>query len=115
AWPSEALVAVMLAAGEKSSEIAAHLLCDLGGIEGLARATIDEIAEVLEAEPLLCVSSGVGARRIAASFELGRRLGVHATAQASITSSADVASWASARLSLLDHEELWLLALDGRS
>jgi DNA repair protein RadC len=31
------------------------------------------------------------------------------------TNSADVAGWASARLSNLDHEELWLLALDGRS
>jgi DNA repair protein RadC len=36
-------------------------------------------------------------------------------APSSVANSADVAAWAAKRLVGLDHEELWLLALDGRN
>lgn len=121
-WPGEALVAAVLAPGARdgasaslTSKVAAALLCDLGGLAGLARATVDEIETQLTTEPRMRLAPRLGARRIAVAFELGRRAANDAVAPTSITSSADVAAWASSRLSSLDHEELWLLALDGRS
>lgn len=122
AWPGEALLTTLLEPGAPDSaraavtfEVSAALLCDLGGIGGLARATVDEIEERLSRAPRLRLAPHACARRVAAAFELGRRAASDAVAPASIASSADVAAWASTRLRGLDHEELWLLALDGRS
>lgn len=121
-WPGEALIAAVLATGpfegpraEKTSELAAALLCDHGGFAGLARATAEELDTYLAAAPRLGRPPRACARRIAAAFELGRRVASDRAAPRSITSSADVAGWATSRLGSLDHEELWLLALDGRS
>jgi len=124
AWPGEVLIASVLAPGapggaraRAASEAAASLLCEMGGFGGLSRATIGEIEAQLQltTSPRLRMTSLASARRIAAAFELGRRAANDAVTPTSITSSADVAAWASTRLSGLDHEELWLLALDGRS
>jgi len=121
AWPGESLVTALLesstrgARGAITSEASAALVRDLGGIGGLARATVEEIEELLARGPRLRMAPRACARRVAAAFELGRRAAMGNDPPASITSSADVASWASARLCGLDHEELWLLALDGRS
>lgn len=122
AWPGEALVAAVLATGpfegtraDRATELAAALLCDHGGFAGLARATAEELESYLKDVPRLGRPPHACARRIAAAFELGRRVANDRTTPRSITNSADVASWASARLTGLDHEELWLLALDGRS
>jgi DNA repair protein RadC len=122
AWPGEALIAAVLAPGASksarataASEAAVSLLCEMGGFGGLARATIGEIEAQLATAPRLRLPPLAAARRIAAAFELGRRAANDAVAPTSIASSADVAAWASMRLSSLDHEELWLLALDGRS
>lgn len=121
-WPGEALIAAVLAPGaatggraNAASEAAASLLCEMGGFGGLARATIGEIEAQLTTAPRLRLTPLASARRIAAAFELGRRAANDAVAPAMIASSADVAAWASMRLASLDHEELWLLALDGRS
>ncbi|MDB5212565.1 MAG: repair protein RadC [Myxococcaceae bacterium] len=122
AWSGEVLLARILACGRVEpdrspdvEEVAAALLCDLGGFSGLSRATVDEIAARLSSGPRPARAPRASARRIAAAFELGRRATKDALAPASVTSSADVAAWAATRLSALDHEELWLLALDGRS
>ncbi len=121
-WPGEALVAAVLATGpfegsraERTSELAAALLCDHGGYAGLARATIEELETYLATGPRLGRPPRACARRIAACFELGRRATIDNATPRAIASSADVASWAGTRLTGLDHEELWLLALDGRS
>jgi len=54
--------------------------------------------------------------RLAAAVELGRRAVFAASLDASprIPDRAGVEGWARARLATLDHEELWVLALDGR-
>lgn len=117
----EALVGALLASRRSdtvdaavAAEIAAGLLCDLGGFSGLSRASIDEIEEQLAAAPRLRLPARACAQRIGAAFELGRRAATDVVPPRSIASSADVAKWAAGRLSGLEHEELWLLALDGR-
>jgi len=106
------LVALVLGtgcAGLPVGVLAAQLLEDHGGVGGLARAGLGELAD----------RSGVGpakGSRLAAAIELGRR----ATLAASLASSPKLPSreaveaWARPRLATLDHEELWVLALDGR-
>lgn len=118
----EELVATLLApgrpaaiGGRDAAEDAAALLCDLGGFSGLSRATAEEIEAQLSSAPQPLRAARSSARRIAAAFELGRRATRDGIAPSLIASSADVASWAATRLAGLDHEELWLLALDGRS
>jgi DNA repair protein RadC len=121
-WPGEALIAAILATGpfegpraERACELAAMVLCDHGGFAGLARATLDELETYLAKLPRLGRPPRACARRLVAAFEIGRRTASDAATPHSITNSADVAAWASTRLAGLDHEELWLLALDGRS
>lgn len=124
-WAGETLICALLdplprsttrAGLPTTAEASAALLHDLGGMRGLARATVDEIEEQLGREPRFRSMARSRARRVAAAFELGRRAANDDVAPASIAGSADVATWASShRLSALDHEELWLLALDGRS
>jgi DNA repair protein RadC len=122
AWPGESLIATLLEAASPSGaratvtrKVSAALLHDLGGFGGLARATVEDIENQLVTGPRLRLAPRACARRVAAAFELGRRAATDTAAPASIASSADVATWASRRLCRLDHEELWLLALDGRS
>lgn len=142
AWPVEDLLAAIMTAGaggsaaargassrgrrtashadvlERSSiarDLALDLLADLGGIGGLGRTTTDELEARLAGATSRSVGGAACARGIVAAFELGRRFANDASAPVSITNSADVAAWAIPRLVPLDHEELWLLALDGRS
>ena len=122
ACSGERLVALLLGAGshaalpmDEATEDAAALLCEQGGFSGLARATAAEIEGQLSSAPRPVRAPRSSARRIAAAFELGRRATRDAVAPRSVASSADVAAWAAPRLASLDHEELWLLALDGRS
>jgi DNA repair protein RadC len=105
------LVALVLGTGRAGlpvAVLAALLLEEHGSIGGLARAGIGELAQ----------RAGVGlakAARLAAAVELGRR----ATSAASLAAPvrmpdrSAVEQWAQPRLATLDHEELWLLALDG--
>ena len=107
------LIAVLLGTGEKGRpalRVAATLLEQSGGLVGLSRMGPHALAQV----------RGVGlakAARIAAGLELGRRMLVrsNATSRLNLASSAEVARWARLRLSELDHEQVWVLALDGRN
>lgn len=106
------LVAIVLGTGRAGMSVgvlAATLLEQHGGVAGLARAGLGELAE----------NDGVGltkGARLAAAVELGRRATFAASLDASpkLPDRAAVESWARPRLATLDHEELWLLALDGR-
>jgi DNA repair protein RadC len=107
------LIAVLLGTGEKGRpvlRVAADLLEQSGGVVGLSRMGPHALAQV----------AGVGlvkAARIGASFELGRRrlLRSAGAPRLNLASSAEVARWARLRLSDLDHEQVWVLALDGRN
>ncbi|MBE7483781.1 MAG: DNA repair protein [Polyangiaceae bacterium] len=89
---------------------AARLLDHAGGLAGIARMGARDIA----------VSARVRtdrALRVSAAIELGRR--VHAALVEprgeTIGSFREVERWAAPRLVHLEHEEVWLLCLDGRN
>ena len=106
------LLAIILGTGGGGAPLAtlaAGLLDEHGGVGGLLRLGIGELAE----------HRGIGpakAARLAAAIELGRRSVQVASLEASprLPDHAAVAAWARPRLAALDHEELWVLALDGR-
>jgi len=106
------LVALVLGTGTAGiavGVVAATVLAESGGVEGLARAGLGELAS----------RRGLGAvkgARLAAAVELGRRVAAAAarTTDARFPSSEAVGAWARPRLAALDHEELWALVLDGR-
>jgi len=107
------LLALLLGTGHsaESVEVLAHrLLEEQGGLLGLARAGVGELAH----------RTGVGVAkgaRIAAAVELGRRIAM-ANARLLMVRLPDaraVDAWGRPRLGALDHEELWMLALDGKN
>ncbi len=96
--------------GAPLSALAAGLLDDHGGVGGLLRAGVDELAQ----------RRGMGpakAARLVAAIELGRRAVQAASLEAApiLSDFTAVAAWARPRLATLDHEELWVLGLDGRN
>jgi DNA repair protein RadC len=105
------LVALVLGTGRAGLPVgvlAALLLEENGGVAGLARAGVGALAQ----------RAGVGAAkgaRLAAAVELGRRATFAASLEANVKlpDRAAVERWATPRLATLDHEELWILALDG--
>lgn len=107
------LVALLLGTGttgRSAVSLAADLLDALGGLEGLSTIGLSGLAE----------HPGLGpakAARIGAALELGRRSLRRAVERprAGLASSAEVSAWGRARLGDLDHEQIWLLALDGRN
>jgi DNA repair protein RadC len=107
------LVALLLGtgqSGERVEVLAHHLLEDQGGIIGLARAGVGELA----------ARRGIGlakGARIAAAVELGRRVaaGRARTSAVRLPDCRAVDAWARQRLEGLDHEELWVLAVDGNN
>ncbi|HVH41097.1 MAG TPA: JAB domain-containing protein [Labilithrix sp.] len=122
----ETPVAELLAMVVRASGPLIDVLESAGGLEGLARADAFEIAAYLEHRDLDALDRPAHAprpnravlgkaRSLAAAFELGRRIEVaRARPPEKLTSAAAVAQWASPRLASLAHEELWMLALDGR-
>jgi DNA repair protein RadC len=107
------LIALLLGTGHgaESVEVLAHrLLEEHGGLDGLARAGVGELS----------VRRGIGVAkgaRIAAAVELGRRV-ARVGARLSTVRLPDcraVEAWGRVRLGTLDHEELWVLALDGNN
>jgi DNA repair protein RadC len=79
-----------------------------GGVDGLARL----------GPALLARHPGLGqarAIRLAAAFELGERRFKRTERRLRIDSLDAVVAWANPRLLPLDHEEMWLLCLDGRN
>jgi len=107
------LIALLLGTGstEQSVErLAQSLLERAGGIEGIARLGPHAFAEEHGVGP-------VKATRLAAALELGQRVLIRALAERRqvLDCFEAVADWARPRLAALDHEEVWLLCLDGRS
>jgi DNA repair protein RadC len=98
------LVSLVLGTGALA---AATLLDETGGIDAMARSGFGELAE----RPGVGVSRGM---RLAAAFELGRRTAVSRAALPWLPDSRAVHAWARPRFDALDHEELWVLALDGQ-
>jgi DNA repair protein RadC len=105
------LVALVLGTGRRGESVgvmAAALLDESGGVGGLSRAGIGELAG----------RRGLGvakAARLAGAIEIGRRVAIAAAKRidARFPSSAAVDGWARPRIASLDHEELWALVLDG--
>jgi DNA repair protein RadC len=105
------LVAIVLGTGCSGvpvSVLASLVLEEQGGLAGLGRAGIGELAQ----------RAGMGpakGARLAAAVELGRRVAFAGSLEAPVRlpDRAAVEAWARPRLATLDHEELWLLALDG--
>jgi len=95
-------------AGESVALSAAALLERSGGLEGMSRLGPHALAR-----------RGVGpakATRIAAAVELGRRALLRSLAEDRqiFDSFERVVQWAHPRLGTLEHEEVWLLSLDGK-
>jgi DNA repair protein RadC len=106
------LIAIVLGTGRAGLPVgvlAAMLLEERGGIAGIARAGIGELEQ----------RAGIGAAkaaRLAAAVELGRRAVAAASLEPMVRmpDRTAVEEWAQPRLATFDHEELWLLALDGQ-
>jgi DNA repair protein RadC len=105
------LVALLLGTGTADapvSVLAERLLFELGGLHGLARASLGQLA----------ASKGVGSgksARIAAGVELGRRVAARPLERGTrIASSEDVYRAFGPLLARQQHEELWAIALDAR-
>ena len=106
------LVAVVLGTGGGGAPLAtlAAMLVDELGTAGLVRAGIGELSQ----------RRGIGpakALRLVAAVELGRRAVLAAALEATsrLPDRDAVVAWARPRLATLDHEELWVLLLDGRN
>jgi DNA repair protein RadC len=106
------LVTVLLGTGSRqapAAEVARRLLEDNLGLDGLNRLTALGLS----------AHHGLGpakATRVAAALELGRRAALRrARLRETLASFEEVAAWATPRLAALDHEEVWLLSLDGRN
>jgi DNA repair protein RadC len=105
-----ALVLGTGSAGERVTELARDLLDAAGGLEGLLRAAPHGLA----------ARRGLGpakATRLVAALELGRRATLSGLAHRFpvLGSFDEVVDWARPRLAGLDHEEVWLLSVDGRN
>ncbi len=107
------LLALVLAtgvAGRPVAAVARDLLTEVGGIERFERVGPYRLAQ----------QRGIGlvkATRLLAAIELGRRVTLRALSDERevIGSFESVAAWAQPRLAGLDHEEVWLLCLDGKN
>lgn len=106
------LLAIIFGTGHAKatvSELSAQTLDRVGGLVALSRLSPVELASLPGLGP-------AKALRVAAGFELSRRAAVLAARpRARLSSSQEVAAFARAKLGRLDHEEMWLLALDGQN
>ena len=104
------LVAILLGAivmGEPPVMAACELLERWGGLEGLARLGPAALASQPEV-------GSVKAMRFVAAVELGWRVFERASRpRERVVAPAMVAKWFGARIGVLDHEEMWVLSLDG--
>lgn len=105
------LLALLLGTGtseEPVTVLAQRVLCELGGLAQLARASGAQLATI----------RGIGgskSARIAAGLELGRRvLALPLSRGTRLASSEDVYRVFGPLLSHKQHEELWAIALDAR-
>jgi DNA repair protein RadC len=95
--------------GRPVMSLASELLDRIGGLEGLARAGPALLARV----------PGLGhakALRLAASVEIGRRIRERAAGHRKVFAAPSAVAAAFApRIGALDHEQMWVLSLDGRN
>lgn len=102
------LVALLLGSGGDPQKLAAALLGELGGLWGLVREGVRgvQLDGLNEARKL----------RLEAALEVGRRAALRECLPVSLVMSSPdrAAAWGRKRLGGLSHEELWMLALDGR-
>jgi DNA repair protein RadC len=94
--------------GAPLTTLSAALLDDHGGVGGLLRTGIGELA----------ARRGMGptkAARLTAALELGRRAIAAASIECAprLPDHRAVFAWGQSKLGILDHEELWVLALAG--
>lgn len=89
---------------------AARLLDSAGGLAGIAVLGPRDIAAFAGVHE-------TRALRLSAAIELGRRvhIALGELCREPMSSYQEVESWARPRLSALEHEEVWLLCLDGRN
>jgi len=105
------LLALVVGTGVRARpvhQLARELLDELGGVGGLSRATPRELAS----------SHGVGAARaarIAAAFELGRRVFEHEHHRTSISDPSDVQRVLAPRLAGVAQEVFFVLGLDSQN
>lgn len=107
------LLALLLAtgtAGESAVSMATSLLETYGGIRGLALRGPHALLEV-------CGLGPAKATRVSAALELGRRSTLRRpiAEDFALTQFDSVVAWARPRLAGLEHEEVWLLALDPKN
>ena len=107
------LLALVLGTGGGGAPLAtlvAGLLDEHGGVGGLSHVGVGELAQHRGIGPAKAV-------RLAAAIELGRRAVQVASLEPSarLPDQSAVVAWARPGLAALDHEELWILALDGRN
>ncbi|WP_437765065.1 DNA repair protein RadC [Sorangium sp. So ce281] len=106
------LLAIVLGTGLVGTPVtlvSAALLSRFAGLEGLARLGPHALAE----HPGLGLAKAL---RIAASLELGRRAFERAVRpRPPVRTSASIAAWCAAQLGPLDHEQMWVISLDGRN
>jgi DNA repair protein RadC len=106
------LLTLLLGSGsglERTATTAARLLTRSGGLTEVARLAPRGL-RALGLDP-------VSAVRLSAAVEIGRRTSQRLLADDDevIGSFESVAAWARPRLAPLDHEEVWLLMVDGRN
>jgi DNA repair protein RadC len=106
------LLAIVLGTGLVGTPVtlvSAAILARFSGLEGLSRLGPHALAE----HPGLGLAKAL---RIAASLELGRRAFERAVRpRPPVRSSAEIAAWCAAHLGPLDHEQMWVISLDGRN
>ncbi|MCA9633137.1 MAG: hypothetical protein KC766_36040, partial [Myxococcales bacterium] len=95
--------------GPNAEELAQTLLVDCGGLPGIRRLGVAGLVEygLLEGQALRLLSAlELGARSLLLDLAERRDRLDHFEA---------VVDWARPRLAALDHEEVWLLTLDGQN
>lgn len=102
----EELVTLVLNPRGKTTALGARLLERFGGLAGLARAGPAALAQV----------HGIGearVMRILSALELGQRVHVGVAHREVVHGAEDVAQMMAPRLGGLDHEQMWVVSLDG--
>ena len=108
---AELLTLLLGGSGSTSVSTCARLLLEAGGgLAGLYKLG----AHGIRAQTRI---GALGAARVAAALELGRRVVDRQLDQQRVLigSFDEVVAWARPRLAPLEHEEVWLLSLDGRN
>jgi len=108
---AELLTLLLGGSGSTSVSTRARLLLEAGGgLAGLYKLG----AHGIRAQTRI---GALGAARVAAALELGRRVVDRQLDQQRVLigSFDEVVAWARPRLAPLEHEEVWLLSLDGRN